>query len=239
MHTHKLLLADADRALRDELAVELRADGYTVVCSPSERALATAVSAECPDLVILGDFDGPGAAPRLVAGMRSGELCGAHYSGPVVVLADAGGELALLRCFDAGADDFLEKPASYLELRARLRAVLLRTSGEREPRRLQIGELAIDLDNREASWAGSPLPLSPLEFSLLAELADDPGLLRTKDELLGEVWGYLSIGRTRTVDAHACRLRSKLESAGARGYIVNRRGLGYRLTDDRGGAEMP
>ena len=81
MHTHKLLLADGNRELRDELASELRADGYTVVCSPSERALASAVRVECPDLVILGDFDRPGATARLIAAMRSGELCEAPYSG--------------------------------------------------------------------------------------------------------------------------------------------------------------
>lgn len=238
MATHKLLLADTDRELRDQLAGELRADGYTVVCCPSERALATAVRVECPDLIILGDFDGPGATPRLIAGMRCGELCGPPYSGPILVLAAGGGELALLRCFEAGADEFLAKPASYLELRARLRAVLLRTAGDRRPRRLQIGELSIDLDNREATWAQRPLSLSPLEFSLLAQLAENPGRLRTKDELLQEVWGYLSSGRTRTVDAHAHRLRRKLKDAGASGYIVNRRGLGYRLTDDRNPTEI-
>ncbi|MCA1699204.1 MAG: response regulator transcription factor, partial [Actinobacteria bacterium] len=237
MQTHKLLLADSDRELRSELASELRADGYTVVCSPSERALASAVRVECPELVIVGDFDGPGAAARLIAAMRSGEPCEARYSGPVIALAADGRELCLLRCFEAGADEFLAKPASYLELRARLRAVLLRSAGDRRPRRLRIGELSIDLDKYEAAWAERPLALSPLEFSLLAELAQNPERLRTKDELLQEVWGYASIGRTRTVDAHAHRLRRKLEGVGASGYIVNRRGLGYRLTDDRDGSE--
>ena len=237
MPTNKLLLADADRTLREELSGELRADGYTVICSPSERALATAVRVECPDLVILGDFENAGGTPRLVAGLRGGELCDPPYSGPVLALSRAAGELALLRCYEAGADEFIAQPASYLELRLRLRAVLARSAGQRTPRQLRVGELWIDLDNHQATWADTRLTLSPTEFALLGELAQDPARLRTKDELLREVWGYQLPAKTRTLDAHAYRLRRKLENAGASGYIVNRRGLGYRLTADRDGSE--
>src|SRR4051812_23145772 len=230
MATRKLVLADKDRTLRDELAFELKADGYAVVCSPSQRALGTSVGVECPDAVILGDFDNPGGTARLIAGLRQGELCDPPYSGPVLALSRASGELALLRCYEAGADEFIAQPARYIELRARLGAVLARTAGERTPRQLRIGDLSIDLDNHTAAWADRPLVLSNTEFGLLAQLAEDPERLRTKDELLAEVWGYQTPGKTRTVDAHACRLRRKLAAAGADGLVVSRRGLGYRLT---------
>src|SRR4051794_28598335 len=234
MATRKLVLADKDRTLRDELAFELKADGYAVVCCPSQRALGTAVRVECPDAVILGDFDNPGATARLIGGLGEGGLCAPPYSGPVVALPRTGGELALLRCYEAGADEFIAQPASYIELRARLRAVLARTAGERTPRQLRVGQLAIDLDNHTATWADRALVLSNTEFGLLAQLAQDPQRLRTKDELLAEVWGYQTPGKSRTVDAHACRLRRKLADAGADGLIVSRRGLGYRLTHQLG-----
>lgn len=96
------------------------------------------------------------------------------------------------------------------------------------------GLLLVDLDRFEASWAGQALPLTELEFDLLAFLASVPERVWTREELLRKVWGYKSIGKTRTVDAHAARLRRKLAAAGAEGWIVNRRGIGYRLADDVG-----
>jgi DNA-binding response OmpR family regulator len=73
--------------------------------------------------------------------------------------------------------------------------------------------------------------LSAKEFSLLQALADEPTRVRSKNELLRDVWGYLSIGQTRTVDAHACRLRKKLSAGSDRSWVVNVRGVGYRLTE--------
>ena len=80
-------------------------------------------------------------------------------------------------------------------------------------------------------YAGEPVALSRLEFCLLDRLASDPERVFTKSELLREVWGFVCEGRTRTLDAHACRLRTKLVAAGAVGFVVAVRGVGYRLTD--------
>ena len=146
------------------------------------------------------------------------------------MLAEDGGELALLRAFEAGADDFLRKPASYLELRARIRAVIARSQGEWVPPVRRIGALEIDGDRHRAAYAGRPLCLSRLEFALLARLGERPARVHTKEALLREVWGYRSPGATRTLDAHACRLRKKLFEAGAAGLVVSHRGVGYALT---------
>jgi DNA-binding response OmpR family regulator len=89
--------------------------------------------------------------------------------------------------------------------------------------------LRVDPRRRLATYAGRPLALSALEFALLNQLASDPTRCFTKSELLRDVWHYRAPGRTRTVDAHACRLRKRLEAAGARGFIANVRGVGYRL----------
>jgi two-component system, OmpR family, response regulator len=91
--------------------------------------------------------------------------------------------------------------------------------------------LSIDSCRLEASYAGCPLELSRLEFALLHQLARGPQRVFSKDELLAQVWGYPVDARasTRTLDAHAARLRRKLALAGAQGAIENRRGIGYRL----------
>lgn len=234
MAIRSLVLADQERELREMLARELRADGYAVTCAPSGSAVAGAIRQARPCALVLGDFDGPGANARLIERLRSGELTGEPDKTPVLVLTIDASELALLRCFEAGADDFLAKTASYVELRARLRALLWRCAGERAPRQLRVGALLVDLDELQASWAGQALSLTATEFDLLAFLASVPERVWTRPELLREVWGYKSIGKTRTVDAHAGRLRRKLAQAGAEGWIVNRRGIGYRLAEEVG-----
>ena len=228
--SHKLLVADRDDALCEALCSELAADGYDAAAATTPSALALQLENRRPDLLLLGDFEGPGAAARLLAALRRrqapfGGLCAET---PAIVLAADGGELALLRAFDAGADDFLRKPASYLELRARIRAVIARAAGERLPSVRRVGALEIDGDGHRAAYAGRPLALSRLEFALLAALGEQPARVHTKEALLREIWGYRTA--TRTIDAHACRLRKKLLVAGAAGLVVNHRGVGYALT---------
>ncbi len=93
-----------------------------------------------------------------------------------------------------------------------------------------MAELTVDPGTRQVELGGSPVALSPIEFSLLLELAEDPLRVYTKGELLRDVWGYAADARTRTVDAHACRLRRKLRPS-SRAWVVSVRGVGYRLTE--------
>ena len=119
----------------------------------------------------------------------------------------------------------------YDELLARIRAVLRRTSPS--PRdRLEAGAIAVDLATRRVTVRGRAVTLPTKEYELLAKLATDPDRVFTKDQLLREVWGYRSIGRTRTLDSHASRLRRKLADAGAGSCVVNVWGVGYRLVGE-------
>jgi DNA-binding response OmpR family regulator len=93
---------------------------------------------------------------------------------------------------------------------------------------MRVGALTIDRRARQVYVADARVELSNMEFALLTHLAGEPTRVWTKDELLREVWGFRSIGRTRTVDAHACRLRTKLAHAGGR-FVENVWGVGYRL----------
>ena len=124
----------------------------------------------------------------------------------------------------------MAKPFHYGELLARVRAVLRRAGGRPQRGMLRVGELTLDPLTRAVRLAGQPVHLSAKEFSLLQALAEDPTRVRSKNELLRDVWGYVSIGQTRTVDAHACRLRRKLGVSG-RSWVVNVRGVGYKLTE--------
>jgi DNA-binding response OmpR family regulator len=120
------------------------------------------------------------------------------------------------------------KPFFYAELLGRVRAVLRRSDGRPAMGALRVGELALDPATRLVKVGDRPVQLSAKEFALLHALARQPTRVYSKAELLRDVWGYLSPGQTRTVDAHACRLRKKL---GGPRWIVSVRGVGYRLVD--------
>jgi DNA-binding response OmpR family regulator len=131
------------------------------------------------------------------------------------MLSGERGEWVPLRAFEAGCDDYPRKPCSYLELRARVRAVLRCCSPALTPRSRHVGPLAIDRRAHEARFAGRRLERSRMEWKLLVKLASEPLRVFTKRELLRGVWGYPETARTRTLDAHACRLRRRLQAAGA------------------------
>jgi DNA-binding response OmpR family regulator len=140
-------------------------------------------------------------------------------------------ELDRIRALQAGADDVLGKPFSYGELRLRIDALLRRLDiGRHAGVRLRVGDLQIDGASREVNLRGQRIEVSQKEFALLRTLASQPTRVWTKQELLSAVWGYKSVGATRTLDSHACRLRQKLGIDGDH-FVVNVWGVGYRLVD--------
>jgi DNA-binding response OmpR family regulator len=147
----------------------------------------------------------------------------------IIMLTARVEEADVLRGFERGADDYVRKPFSMPELVSRVRVALVR----RRPAGggdLRVERLLVDLGSRTATYADQVLELAGKEFALLVELASDPGVLCSKQDLLERVWDYRSRGRTRTVDSHASRLRRKLQAAGAPGDpIANVWGAGYRL----------
>ena len=121
------------------------------------------------------------------------------------------------------------KPFHYQEVEARIHSVLRRRDSRRAgPRR--VGEIFIDPSRRQVRIADRPVKLANKEFSLLCALAADPARVFTKEELLRDVWGFRSMGRTRTLDSHASRLRRKLDPENGR-FVINVWGVGYRLID--------
>jgi DNA-binding response OmpR family regulator len=227
-----ILLVESDPQLGQGIAEQLLADGYHVALARSAahaRALATQAS---PTLAVLGLLDSPRGALGLLEEIRRAESEGTPWDRglPTIVIGAHARELDMLRAFEAGADDFLPRSARYLELRARLRAILRRAGEEPAPDTLVVmNALALDIRTRTVCIQGCAVDLRPLEFELLTHLARDPERVFSKDELLRSIWGYRADGSTRTVDTHASRLRRKLDLDGAKRWVINVWGVGYRL----------
>jgi DNA-binding response OmpR family regulator len=226
----RVLCALGDERQRAFICDQLAADGYSVEPARSRSELQIRARRRPPGVLLLGRLEDRHDELALLRAIRATTAVRADIDPAVavIVLGSEPGELALLRAFAAGCDDYLACPPSYPELRARVDA-LARRAGLRAVGPKRHGGLSIDPRRRLASYGGQPLALSATEFALLDRLAADPQRCFTKHELLRDVWGYRAPARSRTVDAHACRLRRRLEAAGARGYIANVRGVGYRL----------
>ncbi len=226
-----ILVVESDAATARTLTEQLASDGYQVELARTAEHARTRAMWRSPRLVVLGDLDSSRRSMELLEEIRQtgrGRPLWAPEV-PIIVIGARVSELDMLRAFEAGADDFVARPAHYLELRARMRALLHRV----EPTavstdRLTVGSLEIDVSGHAVSVDGLPVQLRRLEFELLVHLASDPERVFAKQELLRAVWGYRSSGSTRTVDSHASRLRRKLEAYGGR-WVVNEWGVGYRL----------
>jgi DNA-binding response OmpR family regulator len=227
-----ILVVEADVDLGGALVEQLIADGYRAELARTAEHAQSLATERVPKLAVIGDLDSPRGALELLGEIREADRAQAPWASelPVIVSSSQAHELDVLRAFEAGADDFIARPARYLELRARLRAVLRRSeSTAGRGRLLEVGALAIDVHAHTASLHGRRLDLRPLEYELLVELAGAPHRVFGKQELLRSIWGYRSKAITRTVDSHASRLRRKLDVDGSGRWVINVWGVGYRL----------
>jgi DNA-binding response OmpR family regulator len=225
-----LLLAETEPETRSLLERHLRSDGFDVLGADGGREALLLAERERPDLVLLGCElpDEPGL--EVCRRLREGEP-GRSWDRdvPVIVLGELEADLIdRVRAFERGCDDFVGRPVQYEELRARIRAVLRRsTSTERDV--VVAGELEIERHTRTLRVRGQPVQLATKELELLLALARDPERVFTKEELLRLVWCYRGYARTRTLDSHASRLRCKIAAVTDTQYVLNVWGVGYRL----------
>lgn len=230
--TPSILILEDHPVTRRFLADNLSADGFEPLEAESAEEAWRLLNREAPALALvdlgLPDRDGLDLLRDIRVADQGASRIDANI--PVILLTGRGSELDRLRGFERGADDYIVKPFSYGELRARVTAVLARSRRRPGATRLRVGPLEVDVFARRVMIDGRPIHLSKKEFALLRALAEDPHRVFTRDELLRGVWGYQSRGTTRTLDSHASRLRRKLSPAG-RGFVVNVWGIGYRLLD--------
>jgi DNA-binding response OmpR family regulator len=221
-----ILIIEDDQRIRESLATRLSERGHDVeTVSRAIDGVQHAVSGDFDVVVLdlgLPDLDGTEAL-RMIRAVS--EV-------PVVVATARDDESDIINVLDAGADDYVIKPYSADHLAARIRAVLRRTGGKIEDGTVTVAGLQLDLDAHEATLDGRELDLTARAFDLLAYLANRPGKLISKRELLAEVWRQPYGGADKTVDVHISWLRKELgESAADPKYLHTRRGVGVRLVD--------
>jgi len=219
-----VLVAETEIETREYLGRHLRDDGFDVLDAGRRSEALELAERNRPAVVLLGELD-------LCQRLRRGEP-GRTWDRnvPVILLAPSSDPVERVRALDRGADDVMGAPFAYEELLARIRA-LLRRSTSSTAEVLVAGDLVVDRSTRRVSVRDTFVCLSAKEFELLAWLAAEPYRVFTKEELLREVWGYRALGRTRTLESHASRLRKKLRVAAGDDFVVNVWGVGYRLLD--------
>jgi DNA-binding response OmpR family regulator len=223
--SHALLVAEPEETVSSFLLHHLADDGYDVLRADDEESTLELVERVRPDLVLLGtELD---VCRRLRAGEPGRSW---DRTVPVIMLGEAQADAVdRVRAFDRGCDDYVSRPFHYDELLARIRAVLRRREAPPGEDVIEAGEIVIDLRTRCVTVRGRLVLLPGKELALLARLATAPTTVFTKDDLLREVWGFRSRGRTRTLDSHACRLRRRLAEHTTTPYVLNEWGVGYRL----------
>lgn len=227
-----VLVVDDEPHILSFLDENLRDDDYLVHTASSVAQARSKLNAYRPSIVLLDVMLPDASGFDLCREMREQEALHSRYDPqtPVIMLTARGDDVDRVRGFHRGADDYVLKPFHYPELLARMSALLRRTQDVRDRDVLQVAGINIDTTSREVTVNGGRVELSAKEFLLLTALAREPRKVFRKQELLESVWGYRSMGATRTLDSHASRLRKKLKPhANGRDYIANVWGVGYRL----------
>ena len=224
-----ILVVEDEPEIRRFLRTSLGAEGYRVVEAESGARGAIDASTHKPDLAIvdlgLPDMDGVEVIRRIRAWSPM----------PIIVLSARAREQAKVEALDAGADDYVTKPFGVGELLARLRVALRHAarSGAGGTTLIRLGNVELDLERRRVIRAGGEVHLTPIEFRLLACLAQHLGMVTTHRQLLREVWGPSHVEHTHYLRIYMKQLREKLEDDPVRPrFLLTESGVGYRLVDE-------
>lgn len=226
-----VLVVEDEPRIVEFLVENLRADDYSVLTAGTAEEAIELFAQSQPDLMLL-DVVLPGMSGiDLCRRVRGGDGVNEPWDPdlPIIMLSAKAEHTDRVRGLSRGADDYVTKPFHYPELLARIAGLLKRVSRVDERHLLAVGELVVNTLSKQVTVGGIGVQLSVKEFQLLATLAADPERVFSKQELLEQVWGFKSPGRTRTLDSHASRLRQKLAAGSDRAWIANVWGHCYRV----------
>lgn len=221
-----IFITEDDESIRALIKVALEGYNHSVYDFETAEEALEKMKTVKPDLAIfdlmLPGMQGTEAVKKLRESNKFKKL-------PIIILTAKDDEIDKIIGLDSGADDYVTKPFSVMELMARVRSQLRRTE-ENTVNYKEIGLLKINIDTREVFVNNQPVTLTFKEYELLIYLIDNTHRVVTRDELLNKIWGYEYTGETRTIDIHIRTLRQKIGHAGE--YIKTVRGMGYRISKD-------
>jgi len=221
-----VLVVEDEMAQREVLCYNLEADGYRVFKAEDGEEALLLVSEEKPDVVLLDwmmpNLSGIEVCRRLKSRPETSAI-------PIIMLSARTEEVDKVRGLETGADDYVIKPYSVIELLARVRTQLRRVRPSTVGVCLAYGDIVLDAETHRVSRADNPLKLGPTEFRLLATFMEKPGRVWSREQLLDRVWGRDIYVDTRTVDVHIGRLRKALSQFGGDDPLRTVRGAGYAL----------
>lgn len=217
----RILLVEDDPAIADGITDALADVGHEITHVITGTAAIDHLAASAADLVVLDlglpDQDGTDVCRRIRV----------ESDIPIIVVSARSDEIDRVLALEMGADDYLVKPFGVRELIARIRSVMRRSqSGSAPQAAADLGELRIDVRAQRVRLAGESIHLTPTEFSLLVYLAEEPGAVRRRADIIREVWKTEWFGTAKTLDAHIAALRRKL---GDPRWIESVRGVGFRF----------
>lgn len=215
-----------EQNIRELLIYTLEATGFRAKGFSNGKELWEALKQEMPDLILL-DIMLPGEDGYSI--LRKLKDFPSAKDIPVIMVTAKETEFDKVRGLESGADDYITKPFGMMEFIARVKAVLRRCGKRSDDRELCCGNLKVQIGRHEVRNQEQKVELTRKEFELLQYLMENKGLVMTRDQILGHVWGYDFAGETRTVDVHVRTLRQKLGNAGE--MIETVRGVGYRIGD--------
>ncbi len=222
----KVLIVEDDQAMAVALRDGFTYEGYAVQVARDGQTGLKLAGEKGLDLVILDVM-----LPRLSGLDVCRQLRSSGNNTPIIMLTARGQEIDKVLGLKTGADDYVTKPFSFLELMARVEAVLRRAAKPSEQvETVEFGDVAVNFKTFEATKGGRPVELSPREFKMMRYFVEHRGEVVSRDQLLDHVWGYEGLPLTRTVDMHIAKLRQKIEDTpGDPHYIVTVHRVGYKF----------
>ena len=221
-----ILIVEDEPDIRDTLSYNFEKEGFKVLSSPNGKSALKLLESNEPNIVILDlmlpDMSGLDICRQIKNDKKLSDTS-------IIMLTAKSEEVDRIVGFELGADDYVTKPFSVRELILRVKVLIKKhTTTEHKDTSISLGSIYMNLDAHVVKINKKDIILTALEFKLLKHLLQRKGRVQTRDQLLGDVWGYSSEVTTRTVDTHIKRLREKLGVVAD--YIQTIRGVGYKFT---------